>query len=238
MQDGHELLIAQCTTSSLEAGNEPLPLSSELNKPFNYLLTAKAIWQPALSVLLVYTITLAIFPGFLAEDVSSERLGSWYPVMLITAFNIADAVGKVLPVQPQIAMQDRRLILMFCVSRILFLPAFYFASRGAGPEIISLLTLFLGLTNGYFTAVSMMLAPQGLQVGSTNLLIAKRLLLAVFQVSRNGMSRLCLSVYACAAGKSSSDVWQHHGVLPGEWLIRWCSSRLSVAFVSLQKFLM
>ena len=165
MQDGQELLIAGRTSSSLVADTGYLTASIEENNPFKYLVTAKLIWQPALSVLLVYTITLAIFPGFLAEDVSSERLGSWYPVLLITAFNIADAIGKVLPVQPQIAMQNRQLILLLCASRILFLPAFYLASQGTGPEIVSLLTVFLGLTNGYFTAVSMMLAPQGLEVG-------------------------------------------------------------------------
>lgn len=121
-----------------------------------------------MSVLLVYTITLAIFPGFLAEDVSSERLGSWYPVLLIAAFNIADAVGKVLPVQPQIAMQNRQLILIFCLARALFLPAFYFAGQGTGPVVVGLLTVLLGMTNGYFTAVSMMLAPQGLEVGDTS----------------------------------------------------------------------
>ena len=165
MQDGQELLLAGRTSSSLAADTRSLTASNGANQPFNYVVTAKLIWQPALSVLLVYTITLAIFPGFLAEDVSSERLGSWYPVLLITAFNIADAIGKVLPVQPQVAMQNRQRILVLCVSRILFLPAFYLASQGTGPEVVSLLTILLGLTNGYFTAVSMMLAPQGLEVG-------------------------------------------------------------------------
>ncbi len=38
-------------------------------------------------------VTLSIFPGVLAEDVSSARLGSWYPVVLITVFNFADWAG-------------------------------------------------------------------------------------------------------------------------------------------------
>ncbi len=134
-------------------------------QPFSYLYTAKAIWQPAASVCSVYTITIAIFPGFLAEDVSSQQLGSWYPILLITAFNIADAVGKILPVQAQFATQNRSLILNLCLARLLFIPAFYVAaSQGFGGSVISLLTLALGLSNGYLTAVSMMLAPQGLQV--------------------------------------------------------------------------
>ena len=149
--------------SALNFGDEPF-------QPFSYLYTAKAIWQPAASVCSVYTITLAIFPGFLAEDVTSQQLGSWYPVLLITAFNIADVIGKTLPVQAQFAMQNRNWILNLCLARILFLPAFYVAaSQGFGPGVMSALTLALGVSNGYLTAVSMMIAPAGLQVLTSRL---------------------------------------------------------------------
>lgn len=144
------------------------PSAADVDEPFqsfSYLYTAKAIWQPAASVCSVYTITLAIFPGFLAEDVSSQQLGSWYPVLLITAFNIADVIGKTLPVQARFAMQNKNWMLNLCLARILFLPAFYVAaSQGFGPSVMSVLTLALGVTNGYLTAVSMMVAPAGLQV--------------------------------------------------------------------------
>lgn len=143
-------------------------LPDDIGQPFqsfSYLYTAKAIWQPAASVCCVYTITLAIFPGFLAEDVSSQQLGSWYPVLLITAFNIADVIGKTLPVQARFAMRNKNWILNLCLARILFLPAFYVAaSQGFGPSVMSVLTLALGVSNGYLTAVSMMVAPAGLQV--------------------------------------------------------------------------
>ena len=150
--------VPSTAPSATNFGDEPF-------QPFSYLYTAKAIWQPAASVCSVYTITLAIFPGFLAEDVSSQQLGSWYPVLLITAFNIADVVGKTLPVQAQFAMQNRNWILNLCLARILFLPAFYVAaSQGYGPGVMGALTLALGVSNGYLTAVSMMIAPAGLQV--------------------------------------------------------------------------
>lgn len=155
LSSDHEL--SSTAPSATNLGNEPF-------QPFSYLYTAKAIWQPAASVCSVYTITLAIFPGFLAEDVSSQQLGSWYPVLLITAFNIADVIGKTLPVQAQLAMQNRNWILNLCLARILFLPAFYVAVQGFGPGVMSVLTLALGVTNGYLTAVSMMIAPAGLQV--------------------------------------------------------------------------
>ncbi|EFJ45212.1 hypothetical protein VOLCADRAFT_94371 [Volvox carteri f. nagariensis] len=55
-------------------------------------------WALCGSLFLTYTVTLSIFPGFLAEDVHSAQLGDWYPILLITAFNLADLVGKSLPV--------------------------------------------------------------------------------------------------------------------------------------------
>ena len=168
LQEGTAHLIDGRTSSDSEV---PARLTSagilrgDQQQRFSYLYTARTIWQPAASVCSVYTITIAIFPGFLAEDISSQQLGSWYPILLITAFNIADAAGKIMPVQAQFAMQNRHLILNLCLARLLFLPAFYVAaSQGFGPSVMSLLTLALGLSNGYLTAVAMMVAPQGLQV--------------------------------------------------------------------------
>lgn len=168
VQEGTAHLIDGRMSSDCEVAVQPTGggiLQDDRRQRFSYMYTATAIWQPAASVCSVYTITIAIFPGFLAEDISSQQLGSWYPILLITAFNIADAAGKILPVQAQFAMQNRSLILNLCLARLLFLPAFYVAaSQGYGPTVMALLTLALGLTNGYLTAVAMMVAPQGLEV--------------------------------------------------------------------------
>ena len=93
LQEGTAYLIADRLSSDTELPStapSASNLGDQAHQSFSYLYTAKAIWQPAASVCSVYTITLAIFPGFLAEDISSQQLGSWYPVLLITAFNIAD----------------------------------------------------------------------------------------------------------------------------------------------------
>ncbi|GIL53109.1 hypothetical protein Vafri_8793 [Volvox africanus] len=55
-------------------------------------------WPLCGSLFVTYTVTLSIFPGFLSEDVQSVQLGDWYPILLITAFNLADLLGKSLPV--------------------------------------------------------------------------------------------------------------------------------------------
>jgi hypothetical protein len=42
-----------------------------------YLVVGRKLWRLSLSLILIYVITLSIFPGFLAEDVSSAWLTDW-----------------------------------------------------------------------------------------------------------------------------------------------------------------
>ena len=93
------------------------------------LYVARAIAMPTVSMILIYWITLAIFPGVLAEDVSSMRLGSMYPVILITLFNFFDCIGKFLPSMPMFELHDRQLLLLLSLGRVLFVPAFHLAGK-------------------------------------------------------------------------------------------------------------
>ena len=61
----------------------------------------RLIAVPTASLFCVYLVTLAIFPGFLSEDVKSEALGSWYPVLLFLVFAAADCASRWLPVPPK-----------------------------------------------------------------------------------------------------------------------------------------
>lgn len=54
------------------------------------------LWPYGLSLFLTYTVTLTIFPGFLAEDVHSDLLKDWYPLLIITCYNAGDMLGKVI----------------------------------------------------------------------------------------------------------------------------------------------
>ncbi|CAN7087504.1 unnamed protein product [Brassica oleracea var. botrytis] len=45
-------------------------------------------------ICIVTTGLLSIFPGYITEDVHSELLGDWYPVLVIAGFNVFDLVGK------------------------------------------------------------------------------------------------------------------------------------------------
>ncbi|XP_068645402.1 equilibrative nucleotide transporter 1-like [Aristolochia californica] len=113
-------------------------------------------------IFLIYVVTLSIFPGYVTEDVHSKILKDWYPVLLITGYNVFDLIGKTLPAIYLI--ENAKVAGAACVSRLLFFPLFLVCLHG--PEFVrseipvTFLTCLLGLTNGYATAVLMILAPK------------------------------------------------------------------------------
>ncbi|XAR66888.1 hypothetical protein NMG60_11013259 [Bertholletia excelsa] len=124
--------------------------------------TARKIRWPAFGVFLIYTVTLSIFPGFIAEDLQSKILKDWYPVMLITTYNVSDLIGKSLTAA--YVMKSIGKATWACVGRLLFYPLFTVCLHG--PHWLKMevpmvfLTFALGLTNGYLTSVIMILAPK------------------------------------------------------------------------------
>ncbi|TYH39334.1 hypothetical protein ES332_D12G173000v1 [Gossypium tomentosum] len=117
-------------------------------------------------IVLIYVVTLSIFPGYITEDVHSLVLKDWYPVLLITGYNVFDLVGKSLTAV--YLLENAKLAISACVVRLLFFPLFLGCLHG--PQLfrtefpVSLLTCLLGLTNGYLTSVLMIMAPKSVQI--------------------------------------------------------------------------
>uniref|UniRef100_A0A7N0U2M0 Equilibrative nucleotide transporter 1 n=1 Tax=Kalanchoe fedtschenkoi TaxID=63787 RepID=A0A7N0U2M0_KALFE len=117
-------------------------------------------------LLLIYIVTLSIFPGYITEDVHSQILKDWYPILLISCYNVFDLVGKCLT--PVYMLENSKVAIGSSVARLLFFPLFYGCLHG--PEFfrteipVTLLTCLLGLTNGYLTSVLMILAPKSVQL--------------------------------------------------------------------------
>jgi len=120
------------------------------------------IWACAVAVAGIYVVTLAIFPGAVTEDVHSEALGSWYPILLITLFNVGDVLGKATPGQSFLLPVPADKALLLCVAaRLLFIPLFAMCTAWhASPLVVSTFTLMLGVSNGYCTAAAFMRAPK------------------------------------------------------------------------------
>jgi equilibrative nucleoside transporter 1/2/3 len=133
----------------------------------------KTLWQivkrvksHGFGIILIYVVTLSIFPGYITEDVHSELLGDWYSVLLIAAYNVFDLVGKSLTALYMV--QDEKIAVGGCIARLLFYPLFWGCLHGPmflRTEIpVTVLTCLLGLTNGYLTSVLMILAPKSVQL--------------------------------------------------------------------------
>ncbi|CAM8964343.1 unnamed protein product [Rhodiola kirilowii] len=123
---------------------------------------AKKIKAPALGVFMIYVVTLSIFPGFLAENLKSKVLQDWYPVLLITAYNASDLLGKCLTAV--YIVKSIKKATWCCLARLVMYPLF--AACLHGPKWLRaevpvvVLTFILGLTNGYLTSLIMILTPK------------------------------------------------------------------------------
>lgn len=78
----------------------------------------------------------------------STVLGSWYPIMLITAFNISDLMGKNISFCGLAPSPNT--LLALSAARVLFVPAFLLAGKysAAVVSVMAVLTVTLGFTNG------------------------------------------------------------------------------------------
>ncbi|KAL9297647.1 hypothetical protein ACSQ67_023543 [Phaseolus vulgaris] len=115
----------------------------------------------ALDLFLIYALTLSIFPGFLSEDTGSHSLGTWYSLLLIAMYNVCDLIGRYIPLLKTLKLESRKMLTTVIVSRLLFVPAFYFTAKYGSQGWMIMLTCFLGLSNGYLTVCVLTSAPKG-----------------------------------------------------------------------------
>nr|GMD23296.1 equilibrative nucleotide transporter 1 [Ipomoea batatas] len=117
-------------------------------------------------IVIIYVVTISIFPGCITEDVHSEILGDWFPILLITSFNLFDLVGKCLTAI--YVIENSKVAIGASLARVLLVPLFYgciYGPRIFRSEVpVTVLTCLLGVTNGYLTSVLMMLAPKTVEL--------------------------------------------------------------------------
>ncbi|XP_058013370.1 equilibrative nucleoside transporter 4 [Ahaetulla prasina] len=124
-------------------------------------VVSRLIWTYMLSIAVTYLITLCLFPG-LESEIRNCTLGEWLPILIMAVFNLSDFVGKILAALPY-DWRGAHLLLCSCL-RVVFIPLFILCiypngkptfSHPAWPCIFSLL---MGISNGYFGSVPMILA--------------------------------------------------------------------------------
>ncbi|XP_074652914.1 equilibrative nucleoside transporter 4-like isoform X2 [Tubulanus polymorphus] len=123
---------------------------------------SRNIWPYMVSIAAAYLVTLSLFPGIESEIISC-RLGSWMPVILMAAFNLADFIGKIIAAVPYDWPPGR--LLLFSVLRILIVPLMMLCAAPRKTPLLQheawpiLFSAVLGLSNGYFGSVPMIIAP-------------------------------------------------------------------------------
>lgn len=115
-----------------------------------------------LCIALAYFVTLCLFPGIESEIVSC-RLRSWMPVILMAIFNFFDFIGKILASIPYEWTKAK--LVLFSSIRIILVPLLAMCAAPRGDPLLKneewamVLSLFLGLSNGVFGSVPMIVAP-------------------------------------------------------------------------------
>ncbi|KAI3727182.1 hypothetical protein L1987_66993 [Smallanthus sonchifolius] len=164
-----------------------------LSKPPKTLDILKKLRWLAMSMVTIYIVTLSIFPGYLSENVKSVYFNDWYPIFLITIFNVGDFSSKCLTAI--YVVKRSRWVVWGCMTRVLFYPLFMgcvFGPKWLRSEVpVALLTLLLGVSNGYLTSVVMIVAPKSVPVEESNIAgIVMSLFLAIGLVVGSGLGWL------------------------------------------------
>ncbi|XP_045825339.1 equilibrative nucleotide transporter 3-like [Trifolium pratense] len=110
---------------------------------------------------MIYVLTLSIMPGFLYEDTGVHNLGTWYPLVLMTMYNIMDLVSSYIPLIEVLKLESRKGLLVVIFSRFLLIPAFFFTAKYGAQGWMILVVSYLGLTNGYLTVCVYTVVPRG-----------------------------------------------------------------------------
>ncbi|KAG0483902.1 hypothetical protein HPP92_011986 [Vanilla planifolia] len=123
-----------------------------------------------LDLYLIYTITFSIVPGFLSEDTGNHSLGSWYALVLLSMYNVTDLIGRCSPLINCVKIESRKVLMLACISRFLFIPAFYLAAKHGEQGWMIMLISLVGLTNGHLTVCILTAAPKGYRGPEANAL--------------------------------------------------------------------
>lgn len=137
------------------------------------------IWAYAISVFLIFAVTLSLFPAVLTNiysvsyhsDKPEEHPWSnclFIPLMCFLIFNTSDLTGRVIP-QWIMWPKNKYIILILSISRIVFIPLFLTCNhKGSNSELVLFksdiypitFNALMGLSNGYLATMCMVLAPQ------------------------------------------------------------------------------
>ena len=171
-----------------------LPVSF-IKRLHDYWTIFQQIWPQCLNVFMVFFVTLSIFPAIHSSVESSGQmlsLGSYFtPVTCFLLFNATAMIGNLIP--NWIIFPGPKHLYIPVFARLLFIPFFllcnYKPHLRVWPVIFNNDYVYvtggclLGLSSGYFSSLSMMYAPRGVdsrQAGLAAMMASFFLMLGLF----------------------------------------------------------
>ncbi|XP_053134479.1 equilibrative nucleoside transporter 2 [Hemicordylus capensis] len=136
----------------------------------------RKIWQLALCIVMVFSVTLSVFPAITARVVSASQNETWRkfftPVCCFLVFNLMDWLGRSATSYFLWPQKHLRLLPAVVGLRLLLLPLLLLCnvpSRSYLPMLFQqdawfvLFMVVFSLSNGYFVSLTMCLAPRQVQ---------------------------------------------------------------------------
>lgn len=129
----------------------------------------RVIWVHAATVFVVMCSTIFIFPGFVAQMSPNYLRDHWWPVLLISVFNVGDFLGRMLTsvenVADRLGLSTPVLMFVSLVRGALVIAAglaTVLPARkpiAADPVLEVVVVLMLGISGGFLGTLAMLLAP-------------------------------------------------------------------------------
>lgn len=157
---------APTAPSSAVPSNAPLAGRPSRHPPPSRARVAARVWPSAAAMVIVYAVTISLFPGAFVDQV--PRFGDWYFLCLVLLFNGADFFGKMVPAVPWVArtLPAPKTLLALALARTAFVPALIFSARipstTAAAAMVATVSTLLGVTNGYVTTGCFIKSSEGL----------------------------------------------------------------------------
>ncbi|XP_048842741.1 equilibrative nucleoside transporter 1-like [Brienomyrus brachyistius] len=134
----------------------------------------KKIWVPALTVCLIFTVTIGIFPAVTVDVKSTISNGSsweiyFIPVSCFLLFNLMDWAGRSLTAVCMWPGKDSRLLPVFMLARLLFVPLFMLCNVQPRLHLpvffvhdawFIIFMIFFAFSNGYLASLCMCFGPK------------------------------------------------------------------------------
>jgi equilibrative nucleoside transporter 1/2/3 len=176
LEDENEEITGEVDTTTIDdsllSNNKVTRLTSADQSSF-FVVIAK-IWKPALSIWLIFVVTIALFPAITSKVIPSGRVSQYEREVFVAVhfllFNFGDWCGRMIPALIHVKLLCHHTgLLIASLLRIVFIPAILFCNiqdpnRWYAPLLSNSILFFiilglLAITNGWFGSMTFLNAP-------------------------------------------------------------------------------